>query len=127
MDTFEKAVAGILIGLVLWLCLQRQEKDMALLLSLAACAMGTGVALKGFAPVLDLLRQLESIGQLQDGVLGILLKAAGIGLIAELAGMICADAGNGAMEKTVRLLGSATMLTLAVPIFQTLLKLIQEM
>jgi len=99
---------------------------MALLLSLAACAMGTGMALKGFAPVLDLLRQLESIGQLQDGVLGILLKAAGIGLIAELAGMICADAGNGAMEKTVRLLGSATMLTLAVPIFQTLLKLIQE-
>lgn len=126
MDTFEKTVAGILIGLVLWICLQKQEKDMALLLTLCICAMGTTVALKAFTPVLEMLQQLETLGQLQNGILSVLMKATGIGLVTELAGMICADAGNGAMEKTVQLLGSITMLVLALPIFQTLLNLIQE-
>ena len=126
MDTFEKTVAGILIGLVLWICLQKQEKDMALLLTLCICAMGATVALKAFTPVLEMLQQLETLGQLQNGILSVLMKATGIGLVTELAGMICADAGNGAMEKTVQLLGSITMLVLALPIFQTLLNLIQE-
>lgn len=126
MDTFERTVAGILVGLVLWICLQKQEKDMALLLTLCICAMGATVALKAFTPVLEMLQQLETLGQLQNGILSVLMKATGIGLVTELAGMICADAGNGAMEKTVQLLGSITMLVLALPIFQTLLNLIQE-
>lgn len=127
MNGYWKAVAGMLIALTLWICLQRQEKDMALLLSLAACILGISVALKALTPVLDLLRQLEILGRLENGILSVLLKVAGIGLVTELSGMICADAGNGALEKTIRFIGSVTMLTLSVPVFQLLLTLIQEL
>ena len=127
MDDFLKVIGGVLIALVLWLCLQKQEKDIALLLTLTVCLLVACIALKAMSPVLDFLRQLEAMGQLQDGILGILLKAVGIGMVSELAAMVCADAGNGSLEKTVRLLGTVTMLTVSLPIFQTLLTLIQEL
>lgn len=126
MDTYWKTIAGMLIAMILWVCLQKQEKDAALLLSLAACILGISVALKALSPVLDMLRQLETLGKLENGILSVLMKVAGIGLVTELAGMICADAGNSTLEKTIRFLGSITMLTLSVPVFQMLLKLIQE-
>lgn len=126
MDTFEKTVAGILVGLVLWICLQRQEKDVALVLSVSVCAMGIAAALKFTAPVFSLLRQLQQMGQMQEDVFSILLKTAGVGLVTELAGMICSDAGNSAMEKTIRILGSVSILVMAIPLFESLLKLIQE-
>ena len=127
MDDFLKVIGGVRIALVLWLCLQKQEKDIALLLTLTVCLLVACIALKAMSPVLDFLRQLEAMGQLQDGILGILLKAVGIGMVSELAAMVCADAGNGSLEKTVRLLGTVTMLTVSLPIFQTLLTLIQEL
>ena len=127
MDDFLKVIGGVLIALVLWLCLQKQEKDIALLLTLTVCLLVACIALKAMSPVLDFLRQLEAMGQLQDGILGILLKAVGIGMVSELAAMVCADAGNGSLEKTVRLLGTVTMLTVSLPIFHTLLTLIQEL
>ena len=127
MNVYWKAITGMLIALTLWICLQRQEKDMALILSSAACILGISVALKALSPVLDLLRQLESLGRLENGILSVLLKVAGIGLVTELSGMICADAGNGALEKTIRFLGSVTMLTLSVPVFRLLLSLIHEL
>ena len=127
MDDFLKVIGGVLIALVLWLCLQKQEKDIALLLTLTVCLLVACIALKAMSPVLDFLRQLEAMGQLQDGILGILLKAVGIGMVSELAAMVCADAGNGSLEKTIRLLGTVTMLTVSLPIFQTLLTLIQEL
>jgi len=126
MDTYGKAIVGILMGLVLWICLQKQERDMALVLTMVVCIMGAGIAIKAISPVLQFLQQLEQLSQLQDGTLGILLKVAAIGFTSELAGLICADSGNAAMEKTIRLLGSVSMLTLSMPVFETLLKLIQE-
>lgn len=126
MDGFLKAIAVILTALVLWLCLQKQEKDYALLLSMVVCAMAAALALRSMAPLFALLRQLEELGQLQEGVLEVLLKATGISLVTDLAGMICVDAGNASLEKAVRLLGTVAMLSMAVPVFQTLLSLIQE-
>lgn len=126
MDGFLKAIAVILTALVLWLCLQKQEKDYALLLSMVVCTMAAALALRSMAPLFALLRQLEELGQLQEGVLEVLLKATGISLVTDLAGMICVDAGNASLEKAVRLLGTVAMLSMAVPVFQTLLSLIQE-
>lgn len=126
MEQFWKSAAGMLLGLIFWLSLQKQEKDISLLLTLAACIMAAGAALAYLEPVLNLMHQLENIGKLQDGMLGILFKAVGIGLTAELAGMVCADAGNGSMGKMIRLLGSSVILYLSIPVFQALMTLIQE-
>ena len=126
METFWKAAAIVLITVILGLAVGKQEKDIAVVLTMTVgCILGV-FAISYLEPVLDLLRELESVGQLQSGMLGILLKAVGIALTAEIAGMICADAGNGSLGKTLQLLGSAVILYLSIPIFQAFLTLIRE-
>lgn len=126
MDGFWKISALILIAMILTSAIGKQEKDIAMLLSMIACCMAAMIALSYLEPVLDLLRELETLGQMQDGFLGILLKAAGIALITELTAMICSDAGNGSLAKIMHIIGAAVILYLSIPLFQALLTLVRE-
>jgi len=126
MDGFWKVIAAVLLAVVLGLALNKQQKDISILLSLAVCCMATAVAMAYLAPVLDFVRELEALIDMQSGILGILLKAVGIGLVVELAGMICNDAGNASLGKGLQILGSAAILYLSIPVFRTLLTLIRE-
>lgn len=127
MDTFWKAAAVILLSVILSLALEKQERDMSVLLSIAACCLTATIGLSYLESVLDFLRELERTGNLQNGSLDILLKATGIALVAELAGMVCSDAGCGTMAKGLRFLSSAAILYLSLPVFRALLNLVQEL
>ena len=126
MAVFWKAAAGILTAVVLVLAVGKQEKDLALMLTMAVCVMAVGAALSFLEPVISFLYRLEELGDLQSGVLEILLKIVGIGLVSEIAEMICKDSGNASLAKGMELLGSAVILSLSLPIFETFLDLIQR-
>ena len=127
MELYFKGAAGILLAAVLGLALQKQEKDLSAVFTAAVIAMAAVLMLRLLEPVLELLRQLEQVGNLRSDALELLLKAAGIGLTAEVAGLVCADAGNAALAKMLRLLGTAAILCLSVPMFTALLECITEM
>lgn len=127
MELYFKGAAGILLAAVLGLALQKQEKDLSAVLTAAVIAMAAVLMLRLLEPVLEMLRQLEQVGNLRSDALELLLKAAGIGLTAEVAGLVCADAGNAALAKMLRLLGTAAILCLSVPMFTALLECITEM
>ena len=127
MELYFKGAAGILLAAVLGLALQKQEKDLSAVLTAAVIAMAAVLMLRLLEPVLELLRQLEQVGNLRSDALELLLKAAGIGLTAEVAGLVCADAGNAALAKMLRLLGTAAILCLSAPMFTALLECITEM
>lgn len=127
MELYFKGAAGILLAAVLGLALQKQEKDLSAVLTAAVVAMAAVLMLRLLEPVLELLRRLEQVGNLRSDALELLLKAAGIGLTAEVAGLVCADAGNAALAKMLRLLGTAAILCLSVPMFTALLECITEM
>lgn len=127
MELYFKGAAGIMLAAVLGLALQKQEKDLSAVLTAAVIAMAAVLMLRLLEPVLELLRQLEQVGNLRSDALELLLKAAGIGLTAEVAGLVCADAGNAALAKMLRLLGTAAILCLSVPMFTALLECITEM
>lgn len=126
MGLFWKAAAAALITVVLGLALGKQEKDISTLLTIAVCCMVVMIAINYLEPVLNFLWELETLGNLQGGMLGVLLKALGIGLVAEVAGMVCSDAGNASLGKTVQMLGGAVILYLSIPVFRALLELIQQ-
>ena len=119
MSLFWKAAAAVLLAVVLGLSLGKQ-KDIGVLLTMAVCCMVAMIAISYLEPVLDFLRELETLGDLQGDMLGILLKAVGIGLVSEIAGLVCTDAGNGSLGKT------AVILYLSLPIFTAMLELIRE-
>ena len=126
MELFWKTAAAVLLALVLVPTLEKTEKDFSVLLTMAVCAMAAMAAISYLKPVLDLLWQLRNLGDLAGQTLEILLKAVGIGMVAEIAGMICRDAGNGSMGKTMQILASAVILYLSIPLLKGFLSLIQE-
>ncbi len=126
MELFWKTAAAVLLALVLVPTLEKTEKDFSVLLTMAVCAMAAMAAISYLKPVLDLLWQLRDLGDLAGQTLEILLKAVGIGMVAEIAGMICRDAGNGSMGKTMQILASAVILYLSIPLLKGFLSLIQE-
>ena len=123
MELFFKGAAGLLITCVLTLVLNRQEKDLGLLLSMAACVMGLTILASFLEPVMTFLKRLQSIGDLNGELLSVLLKAVGIGILSEIAGMICTDSGNSSLGKTMQLLGAAVILWLSLPAFELLMEL----
>lgn len=126
MEEFWKAIAATLLAVILSLAIGKTEKDLSLLLTMAVCTMVAVIAVTYLEPVLDLLWELHSMGQLQDDALTLLLKAVGIAMVSELASMICSDAGNSSMAKTLQLLASTAIAYLSIPIFQSVLILIRD-
>ena len=126
MGYFWKGTAAALVAVVLGLTLEKQGKDFSVVLSLAVCGMLASAAFVYLEPVLDFLWELEALANLREDMLDILLKAVGIGLVAELACVVCTDGGNASLGKQVQLLGSAAILYLSLPVFRSLLHLIQQ-
>lgn len=126
MTVFFQSAAAVLLAAVLGLTLSAQGKDLGILLTLGVCAMVLTVCLSFLQPVLEFLRQLEALGELDRELIRVLFKIAGIGLVSEMAGMICADAGNPSLGKAINMLGTSVILWLSLPVFQGLLELIQE-
>lgn len=124
MAGFLQAAAAVLLAVVLCLVLGKQGKETAVLLSMAVCCMVCLMALQYLEPVIDLMRQLQSQTGIAPEYLTVLLKTVGIGMIGEIAAMICADAGNASLGKAVKMLSSVVILWLAVPLFENLMELI---
>lgn len=126
MDGFFRAAAGIMAAVILWIILSNRGKEYGLLLSVGVCCIALGVALGFLEPIIQLLKQLQVLGRIQPEWLEILLKSVGIGLVAEIGTLICADAGNSAMGKTLQLLGSAAVLWLSIPLVNSLMTLLEQ-
>ena len=126
MGGYFQIVAGILVAVVLGLVLSKQGKDTALLLSIAVCCMVLVAAVTYLQPVMDFIKKLQNIGSLDNQWITVMLKATGIGLVAELASLICADSGNTALGKTVQILAASAVLWLSIPLMSALMELIQK-
>ena len=125
MDNFTKICAGVLITLVLCLALSKQDKDITLLIIAAACCMVATAEISFISPVLDFVKELSVIGNLNTSYLKILLKAVGIGILGEITSLICTDAGNNALAKTLQLLTSGVIVWISLPLLSELIELIK--
>lgn len=126
METYLKATACVLVAVVLCLTLSKHTKEMSLLLIMTVCCMVVIAAITYLTPVISFLEKLQTVGNLDADLLRILFKAVGIGLTAEITSLICEDAGNSALGKGLKLLASAVILWLSVPLFTTLVELVEE-
>lgn len=126
MELFWKTSAGILICLILTLTLSKQERDLAVLLSIAACSMTAIAALQVLEPVLDFLYELYFLTSDNENMIKILLQIVGIALVAEFVSLLCTDAGNASLGKCLHLLSLAVILYLSIPVMESMLDLIHE-
>lgn len=126
MTYFYQGAAAVLLATLVCLVLDKQGKDFTIVVGICVCCMVMSLGAAYLEPVLDFLRQLENIANLESPMIGVLFKVAGIGILSEIAGMICTDAGNASMSKVLHILATAVILWLSIPIFNEMLNLIQE-
>ena len=125
MGRFYQAAAGILVAVILILTLRKQGNELALLLSVLVCCMVGFLAAEFLEPVIHFLQRLQKLGTLNVDFLNTLLKIVGICFMAEIAGMICEDSGNGALGKVLQFLASAVIMYLSLPMLTKLLDLVE--
>ena len=124
MNIFLKSAAGILTALILWLVVNKYNKEISVMLTLAVSAMVVIAAMTVFHPVIDFLHQVKEIGEIDSTYFSILLKVVGIGMISEICSIICKDAGNETLAKALQLMTSFLVLWLAIPVFEKLISLL---
>lgn len=126
MDVFMKSAAGVLIAVVMSLVLSRQGKDYAVLLVICVCCMVGAASIIYIEKIVDFMKSLESIGNLNHELLSVLFKCVGIGLLSEITTTICTDSGNTALGKMLQILSASVILWLCIPMFTKLLELVQQ-
>ena len=126
MEAFWKAVAVMILTVILGVTLGKTEKDIAVVLTVAACCAVMIVAMQYLSDVVAFLWELGNSANDQNPFLGTLLKISGVALATELTGMISADAGNNSLGKAMQILGNAVILFLSLPLFQSFFSILQE-
>ena len=125
MEIFLKVTAVVLIAAILSIVLSRQGADLSLLLTVAVCCMIFTLSAVYLEPVLSFIQRLTELGDLNGGMIKILLKIAGVGVLSRVSCLICADAGNQALGKMLQLATTVTVLYLSLPLLEEMLSIIE--
>lgn len=126
MNLFWKAIVLALVSALLGLQLNGIAREYVLLVSLAATIILFTAIHTFLEPVIAFFSRLAELSSLDNGSLLILVKAFGISITGEMACSLCSDTGNSALAKTVQMLTGAAILYLSLPVFSSLLDLLQN-
>lgn len=127
MNIFWKICAAGLISLVLMLLVEKQEKHIAALISIATCCVLIAASAEYLKPIIRLMRQLQRTAALDRYVFDILLKSVAVSVICEIASLICTESGYASLGKVLQNAGIALILYLSLPLFSELLDLVSEL
>lgn len=126
MDIFLKVTIAVLITAIISLILSKQCPEISLLLTIAVCCSVVIVMVSYLQPVIEFSRRLVQLGQLSTDMLNVLLKVTGIGIISQIAGLICSDAGNQSLSKILQILTIVVILCVSVPLLEEVITLIEN-
>ena len=126
MTLFYQAASAVLIACILSLVLKEKHQSFGILLTILVCVMVLVLSIHFLDPVFVFWEQLQASGDLHQDLIRILMKITGISMISEIAGFVCKDSGNTSLGKALQYFASAVILWLSIPVFQSLLNLVQD-
>lgn len=121
-----KAAAIVVLTVILSAAIGKKEKDISIVLTVTACCGITCLAMQSLSEVIAFLWDLGIHSEYQNPYIGILLKTAGVAVITEMTALISMDAGCSSLEKAMQFLGTSTILSLSLPLFESFLDIVQE-
>lgn len=107
--------------------LKKSSGELAILLTLAACAVMALTALSLMEPILSFFTKLRGFAGLDSELLAPVLKAIGIGLLSQLCADVCLDAGESAVAKLIGSCATILSLYVCLPLLEAVLEMIQTM
>ena len=127
MGIFYKiAVCGV-ISAILAAVIKQQRKEIALGLSLAACAVLLLCGVSAIKSVISVVGNLRDSAGLNSSVVNPLLKVCGICVLSQVSSTFCVEAGEGSIGKVIELCGGVSSVCAMLPLVDSILELVQGM
>ena len=127
MELFLQAAAIVVITVVLTSLLKKTNRELALLLTLAACILIGVFFMRLAEPIVDFLSKLRNLAGLDKTLMTPMLKTIGIGFLTQISATVCADAGENAIAKLVEICGGVLALYVALPLLEAVLDMVEQM
>ena len=127
MELFLQAAAIAVITVVLTSLLKKTNRELALLLTLAACILIGVFFMRLAEPIVDFLSKLRNLAGLDKTLMTPMLKTIGIGFLTQISATVCADAGENAIDKLVEICGGVLALYVALPLLEAVLDMVEQM
>ena len=122
MSIFNIAGAAIVTA-VLAIVMRQQKQEYSTFIGVAAGIMLLLFISVNAAPVFEFMGALADLAKLPQGHIAILFKSLGICYVTQFAADVCRDAGETGIAGKVELAGKIVILVLAMPMFETVLKM----
>lgn len=126
MSDFLKIIAGIFTSIIFWIFLSKENKATSVLLSVAVCSAALTAGLMFLEPVINFVNNIRILGNINEDIFNTMMKVVGIGVLSEFSSLICKDAGNEAMGKSVQIVSIVLIIRMSIPVFEILITLLDD-
>lgn len=127
MIDFWRMAAIAILTVIFSTTISKTEKDISLVLSIAASSLVLLTAMRYLSELIDFLWQMNNNAVWKNPFLEPLLKISGIALMTELTSLISSDAGHSSLGKAMQILGNTVILVLTIPVFESFFAVVQEL
>lgn len=127
MEQFIQAAVIGVVTVVLTSLLKKSSRELALLLTLAACVVIALLLLQLARPVVEFLSRLRELAGLDKTLMSPMLKTLGIGLMTQICATVCCDAGETAIGNLVEVCGGVLALYVALPLLEAVIDMVITM
>ena len=123
MDIF-KILAFTLVALVVILIVEKNNKEIGMLLVLVASMCVFLSVFMSVKEIIIVLKKLANGAGINHAYLELLLKVTGIAYLVEIVKNVCMDAGNSTLASKTELAGKVSIAILAIPLITNVVSLI---
>lgn len=127
MIDFWKMAAIAILTVIFSTTISKTEKDISLVLSIAASSLVLLAAMRYLSELIDFLWQMNNNAVWKNPFVEPLLKISGVALMTELTSLISSDAGHSSLGKAMQILGNTVILVLTIPVFESFFAVVQEL
>lgn len=127
METLVRVGVIGVVAVILAAVLKKSSKELAILLTLAACAIMAVMGMQLLDPILSFFGKLRCFAGLDGELLTPVLKTIGIGLLSQLCANVCSDAGETAVAKLVELCAAVLSIYVCLPLLEAVLEMMETM
>ena len=114
-------------GAILAVVVKQFQKEYSVFVLLAVCLFLVFYLTSNWSLILDFARNLGDKIHISDTYLRILFKLLAIAFVCQIASNICQDLGYQSISFQIELIGKLSVLTLSIPIINSLLETIEHM
>lgn len=126
MDYYYRILGMVLITVMLCCAVPKNISELRMVLVICGFLAVAWFIVYLLEPIIGFMRELSEIGTFTNEYTVILFKITGICILSQLAVLICSDSGNASMGKILQLSSNVIVIYLGIPIFQSLLGILQE-